>query len=1690
MTVSLRAAYPSRLRLSLAAVRSWLLLTLLVIFGASAVAPSASAQGLTPGGPVSFGAILLGNTTTQSLTFTVPLGGIDIKSVNVVTEGATAKDFQLVSTTGCIGMLTFLQKCTIVISFTPPQIGTRLGALTITNTSNIIVNTVYLSGIGDGPQFVFAPTTAVATATSATLTPTTTFTAGAAVEDGNGNLFFTDVQNSRILERSTTNVYSVVTSAIPLISATSGITIDGAGTLYVSAGSSVYSFQPGNTPQILVIPGITPVTPTGLAVDMAGDLYVADSAVNKIYQYPLGTNAATTLALTGPGAALNGPTGLAIDANSNLYIADSGNNRIVVVPITTLVATILPLTSLTLSNPTGVNVDAAGTVYIANTGAADIIEATVSGAQFILTETPNPLPLAAPSGIVIQANGDLTVTDLTNGLVDIARSTPAVNFPTPTVVGTLDATDDPENLTVQDSGNIPSTLTASANGDPSISTAAFQLGTAATTPCPVLAAGAPATPADIFNPGEVCIYALDFKPTVVGLNSANLILATTSTVGALTTSNTAALTGIGLSTAESFKLVAISVPPTTPTTIDKGSSVELVLTALKADGTTVATDYVGTVFFTTTDSTGLYLGGTTPGTHTSTYTMTAADNGVLTIPVAAGLQLNQYGVFTATATADPASLAPGSNNVAISNNIFVIEPSTLSLTSSINPSLVGQTTVFTLTVTTTGTVTPGGSVTFSSNGVAFGTTTLNPTANPLVSTATFPDSFPAAGNYAITATYTSTTNTAGGTASLTQVVGLPAAVVLTSSINPSLVNQSTTLTATITAVASPTGSVTFFSGATALGTVPVTVVNGTTGTATLPASFATAGSFNLTAVYTTTSTNPDVTGATSNTVVQVVLNPSTLTLTSSINPSQVNQQTVFTLTVAAGGTPGGSVTFSSNGVAIGTVPVTGGAASLPFTFTAIGTYAITAVYTGDTLTKGGTAGPLQQQVVNTTVITLVSSLNPSLVNQSVTFTATLSALGTPTGNIKFFDGATLIGTSPLTGTTGSVAFTFTTAGTHPITAVYSGDAHTNGATSAVLSQVVLNVASLVLTSSINPSLINQATTLTAHLTALGTPGGSVKFFDGATLIGTSPLTGGIATLSIGFATPGTHTLTAVYSGDTLTETVTSPPLAQIVLNGSAITLTSSVNPSLVGQSTTLTASLAALGTPTGSVKFFDGATLIGTSPLVGTTATLSVSFSTAGTHILTAVYSGDSTTAPATSAPYDQVVLNITTITFTSSVNPSLVNQSTTLTVDLTSLGAPTGMVKFFDGTTQIGTANVTGGVATLSVSFSTPGAHPLKAVYSGDTNNEPATATLTQTVLYPSTVTLTTSVNPVDVNANTTLRSTVTSAGTPTGTVTFYAGATKLGTATLTGGVASLVVSFPTAGVYSLTAVYSGDGDNATATSPPVSQVVLNVATIVLSSSNNPVLLDNPTVITALLTSTGPTPTGTISFFDGATPLGTVTIVNGIASVTAQFVYAGTHTITALYSGDTVTAPASAPPYAQTVADFSFTVASGGSNSASTIAAGTASYSLVLTPLITSTLPSGVTFTVAGLPPGATSVLNPTSVAAGSSATPVSFSVTAAPITASLHGLPPRPHRSPVRYAPVALGMLALPLAWFRRRKRFGSLLASICLLLAITGGLTGCMSDPSSGYYGQTPKNYNLTVTATSGNLSRSTYLTLTVQ
>src|SRR6202011_1132714 len=126
----------------------------------------------------------------------------------------------------------------------------------------------------------------------------------------------------------------------------------------------------------------------------------------------------------------------------------------------------------------------------------------------------------------------------------------------------------------------------------------------------------------------------------------------------------------------------------------------------------------------------------------------------------------------------------------------------------------------------------------------------------------------------------------------------------------------------------------------------------------------------------------------------------------------------------------------------------------------VGTHSITAVYiSSSTNFTGSSATAFSQTVTKATLgqngeanITLTSSPNPSAYQQSVTFAATVPS--GVTGTVQFMDGTTSLGTGTISGTT--VTFTTTTlaVGTHPVTAIYSGDANYNTTTSAVDNQVV------------------------------------------------------------------------------------------------------------------------------------------------------------------------------------------------------------------------------------------------------------------------------------------------------------------------------------------------------------------------------------------------------------------------------------------------------------------------------------------------------------------------------------------------------------------------------------------------------------------------------------------------------------
>jgi hypothetical protein len=155
--------------------------------------------------------------------------------------------------------------------------------------------------------------------------------------------------------------------------------------------------------------------------------------------------------------------------------------------------------------------------------------------------------------------------------------------------------------------------------------------------------------------------------------------------------------------------------------------------------------------------------------------------------------------------------------------------------------------------------------------------------------------------------------------------------------------------------------------------------------------------------------------------------------------------------------------------------------------------------------------------------------------------------------------------------------------------------------------------------------------------------------------------------------------------------------------------------------------------------------------------------------------------------------------------------------------------VTFLDGSTSLGSANLSNGVATLKATMLAVGAHTITAQYSGDSNFHSSTsAVLNQLVnLASDSTALGSSVNPAAAGQSVTLSATISATtsgvtGVPTGNVTFYDGTTALGTVAVTSGVAHLATSSLTVGTHSITAKYAGDANFATSTSSAVSQAVV----------------------------------------------------------------------------------------------------------------------------------------------------------------------------------------------------------------------------------------------------------------------------
>ena len=403
----------------------------------------------------------------------------------------------------------------------------------------------------------------------------------------------------------------------------------------------------------------------------------------------------------------------------------------------------------------------------------------------------------------------------------------------------------------------------------------------------------------------------------------------------------------------------------------------------------------------------------------------------------------------------------------------------------------------------------------------------------------------------------------------------------------------------------------------------------------------------------------------------------------------------------------------------------------------------------------------------------------------------------------------------------------------------------------------------------NPSAKVTFTCVVISNTGGVAPTGSVTFTDvttGAQLPG-SPVQlddTGTATLAVtsGMETGGNNIM-AGYSGDSNYAAKNSQPVVvTLEKSTTSLTVTPATTTPTGGASLAVSVPVAVGSPPAGEDNPTGAVTLnvdgkpTATAALATaggvTAASFSITAPAAGAHALQAVYNGDDNYEAATSPPVTITVSKLATTT-TLTASPAMLQpgipEALTAVVNAasgvsTSL-APTGSVSFYDGSTLLGTQQVSSYSATLSnVMLDTTKAHLITAVYSGDTNFAGSTSnavSLTASLL-PDTVTLTAVPTVAGPGQAINFVATVTPNSmpaanyeqNPTGSVTFYNGtgtaATVVGTAKLTSSIGnSSTATFTSAtlpsGQDTITAVYAGDSYFAPGTSNPVTVTVQDFA-------------------------------------------------------------------------------------------------------------------------------------------------------------------------------------------------------------------------------------------------------------------------
>ena len=367
------------------------------------------------------------------------------------------------------------------------------------------------------------------------------------------------------------------TGAITL-SAHSGVAVDGVGNIYIANSGG------NNIVEIPVIKGVLAnasatalsisanstalKTPSGVAVDSLGNLYIADTGNSRIVYVPNLSGTLNTAAAAAYGSGLSGPLGVSVDINGNVYVADTGNGAIAKLSA--------PLTSKAqlnvvtgLSNPSAVVADPSGSLIVVNKGNASVekfpLISGLFGAPTYIGGT-----IAAPYGVTLDQYGNLIVTDSVNALVTgIGRVQSTLPFGNWNVT----STSTPQTATISDSGN--SSLIFNT---PDYTTAG------ATTEFAVSSDGC--ATAGTVVPGNSCNLTATFTPTKTETNATDTVTFSTNA----SQSASVALVGTGEKINPSTTTLTLTAPSNG--SLSAGVSATFTATVGIGAGTTAPTGYV------------------------------------------------------------------------------------------------------------------------------------------------------------------------------------------------------------------------------------------------------------------------------------------------------------------------------------------------------------------------------------------------------------------------------------------------------------------------------------------------------------------------------------------------------------------------------------------------------------------------------------------------------------------------------------------------------------------------------------------------------------------------------------------------------------------------------------------------------------------------------------------------------------------------------------------------------------------------------------------------------------------------------------------------------------------------------------------------------------------------------------------